>query len=494
MFLFSSVALAAPVVAPMAGAFVGVHAAGPNHELYESTEYRHQPLGASGVLGLRLGAHLLDLVVLEGEVGLGPTFASSGLFSAMRAQGGLLSPSLNGLRLGFLAGGGSLGLQSKALGRDLDYATHLGPVVTVDLSRSVAVRADARWMGSGRLGEGGIGGHTEVLLGLSLRRPPKVADRDGDGWADADDACPNDGELRNGYRDDDGCPDDLANVLVKVKNAEGDLMRNAAVKLNGELVGNSNRDGRISLPDLMPGTTISLQSEHPSLTMAPLDVDLQEGDNKVELILGWPPGTLVVTAKNLGGTPIRADVWAEGPDKQKWTLDASGQSEQVLPIGSYRVMLASEGYDAIIKIVDLPETVGPRTRVDAILRPQRIQIRDDQIVTLDPILFEKGSARVNTDSLGLIEAIAAVLVNHPEIEQVEVSGHASAEGTQISNMQLSQERVDEVKRMLVARGVRSRRLVATGYGESRPRADNTTAEGRRINRRVEFTVLRTTAK
>jgi outer membrane protein OmpA-like peptidoglycan-associated protein len=243
----------------------------------------------------------------------------------------------------------------------------------------------------------------------------------------------------------------------------------------------------------MPETTVQLSAAHEGLVGIPQDVVLQPGDNKVDLQLGWAPGTLVVAAKNLGGTPIQAQVWASGPEERRWTLDGNGRSEDVLPVGSWRIMLASEGYDAIIKVVELPDQVGPRGRIDAILRPQRIQLRDDEIVTLDPILFEKGSTAVTAESLGLIEAIAAVLVNNPEISLVEVSGHASAEGTQRSNLQLSQDRVDQVKKMLVARGVKPSRLVAQGYGESQPRADNTTPEGRRANRRVEFKVLRTDA-
>jgi outer membrane protein OmpA-like peptidoglycan-associated protein len=488
MVLFSTA-----LAAPMAGVFLGVHGAGPEHELYESTRFPHEPLGPAATVGARLGAHVWDWVLVEGEVGTGPTLRSRGLLTKARAHGGVLSPAWQGLRAGFLVGGGSLGLQSDALGTDVDYATHLGPLVTYDVSESLALRGDLRWLGSGRRGEGGIGGHTSATVGLSLRPRKRVPDTDGDGWSDAEDVCPNDAELRNGYRDEDGCPDDLADVRVKVLDAEGDLVRNAVVQLNGEPVGNANRDGRLVLPGLMPETTVQLSAAHEGLVGIPQDVVLQPGDNKVDLQLGWAPGTLVVAAKNLGGTPIQAQVWASGPEERRWTLDGNGRSEDVLPVGSWRIMLASEGYDAIIKVVELPDQVGPRGRIDAILRPQRIQLRDDEIVTLDPILFEKGSTAVTAESLGLIEAIAAVLVNNPEISLVEVSGHASAEGTQRSNLQLSQDRVDQVKKMLVARGVKPSRLVAQGYGESQPRADNTTPEGRRANRRVEFKVLRTDA-
>ena len=475
--------------APTVDAFVGAHVAGPNHELYVAREHDHRPLGTAPVIGARLGYELGELLFVEGEAMLGPALKPGGLFTAYGAHGGLRLPGDGLVVPGVLAGAGIIGVDSPNLGSDSDLAFHVGPMATVRVSDTLRLRGDVRYLLSGRLGEGGFGGHTEVLLGIHFTPRSAPKDTDGDGLPDDVDQCPANGELRNGYQDEDGCPDDLAEVWVKVKDAEGRLLSNAEVLVDGESVGRSNRDGRLTLTDRMPGTTVELRGVQEGLESIPLIVDLDEGENRVELLMGWEPGTLVVTAKNLGGTPLQAEVWAHGPTQEHWKLDATGVSESVVQPGPWRVMLASEGYDAIIKLVDLPEEVGPRGRVDAILRPQRIQLRDDEIVTLDPVLFNRGSTKLADTSFGLIEAIAAVLVNHPEIKQVEVAGHASAEGSTKSNMQLSQERVDEVKRMLVARGVSPSRLVAKGYGETQPRADNSTPDGRRRNRRVEFHVL-----
>ncbi|MCB9671314.1 MAG: OmpA family protein [Alphaproteobacteria bacterium] len=481
--------LFAAQAAPIAGGFVGAHLAGPNHELYRPADHEHAPLGASLLVGGRLGYIVADHLLLEVEGGLGPAVQAGGLITGFRAHGGLLGPEMAKVVPGLLAGGGTLGIASPTLGNDTDLAFHVGPMATYALTDTLSLRADVRYMVSGRVGLGGFAGHTEALVGLQFQQRAALPDLDGDTIPDAVDACPHDAELRNGYADEDGCPDDLSTVRIKVKNAEGDLMSNVAVQMNGEYMGNTNRDGRLTLPDLMPGSKVQLLPVFEGLEAEPLELMLEEGDNRVDLELGWAPGTLVITAKNLGGTPISAEVWLNGPTEEHWSLDAQGESERVFPVGHYRVMLASEGYDAIIKLVSLPETTGPRQRVDAILRPQRIQLRDDAIVTLDPVLFTRGSFELADASLGLIEAVAAVLVNHPEIKLVEVAGHASAEGTNISNQELSQKRVDEVKRMLVARGVDASRLTAKGYGETQPRADNTTTEGRRRNRRVEFHVL-----
>lgn len=474
--------------APTVGGFAGVHLAGPNHELYDPTEHEHDRLGASALVGARLGYEVADFVFVEGEVALGPALQASGLFTSYGAHAGLRTPGEAAVVPGILAGANILGVDSPLLGSDSDLAFHIGPMVTAQISETLAIRGDLRYLLSGRVGEGGMAGHTEALIGLQHRPRRPDPDTDGDGVLDTVDQCPANAELRNGYQDEDGCPDELAELTIKVKDAEGRLLSNVAIEVNGEVVGHSNRDGRLLLPDLTPGTVIHATGKHDGLIAESLETTLEEGDNRLEIVMGWEPGTLVVTAKNLGGTPLRAEVWAHGPKQLHWTLEATGRSERVLPTGHWRVMLASEGYDAIIKLVNLPDEVGPRGRVDAILRPQRIQLRDDEIVTLDPVLFARGSTKLADVSFGLIEAIAAVLVNHPEILKVEVAGHASAEGSTMSNLELSQKRVEEVKRMLVARGVSPERLLAKGYGETQPRGDNTTPEGRRRNRRVEFHV------
>ncbi|MNJ02860.1 Outer membrane porin F precursor [compost metagenome] len=69
-----------------------------------------------------------------------------------------------------------------------------------------------------------------------------------------------------------------------------------------------------------------------------------------------------------------------------------------------------------------------------------------------------------------------------------VEGHTDSVGPDAYNQKLSQRRADAVKQVLVQDGVEASRVSSVGYGESRPVADNSTAEGRAVNRRVEAQV------
>jgi len=71
---------------------------------------------------------------------------------------------------------------------------------------------------------------------------------------------------------------------------------------------------------------------------------------------------------------------------------------------------------------------------------------------------------------------------------LSINGHTDNTGDQAKNMILSQKRADAVKNYLESKGVDPQRLTAQGFGEAIPVADNSTAEGRAQNRRVEFKV------
>ncbi len=114
---------------------------------------------------------------------------------------------------------------------------------------------------------------------------------------------------------------------------------------------------------------------------------------------------------------------------------------------------------------------------------------------VDRVLFDSGEADLKPDGQAILRKVAAVLAAHPDLK-INVIGHtdnvpirASAHSRFATNWELSAARALAAVRFLSEKaGVEPRRLGAVGYGEFRPVADNSTAEGRSRNRRIEITV------
>ncbi|MGN0927369.1 OmpA family protein [Ectopseudomonas mendocina] len=108
-------------------------------------------------------------------------------------------------------------------------------------------------------------------------------------------------------------------------------------------------------------------------------------------------------------------------------------------------------------------------------------------VELD-VKFDFDKAQVKQESYGDIKALADFMKQYPQTSTV-VEGHTDSVGSDVYNQGLSERRASAVRDVLVNQyGVESGRVQAVGYGESRPVADNATADGRAINRRVEAEV------
>jgi outer membrane protein OmpA-like peptidoglycan-associated protein len=101
------------------------------------------------------------------------------------------------------------------------------------------------------------------------------------------------------------------------------------------------------------------------------------------------------------------------------------------------------------------------------------------------IHFDFGAASIRPATASMIADIAVTLKNNPTW-RLRINGHTDSIGGDAANLQLSAARADAVKAALVSRGISASRLEAAGLGESRPKADNGTLQGRALNRRVEL--------
>ncbi len=107
----------------------------------------------------------------------------------------------------------------------------------------------------------------------------------------------------------------------------------------------------------------------------------------------------------------------------------------------------------------------------------------------ESIAFNSGSATLTQGSYKALDAVAQLMKENAEIS-LSLSGYTDSSGNAESNLRLSKERAGAVKRYLVSQGIDEGRLRAQGFGIANPRADNNTAEGRALNRRVEMEIVR----
>ena len=151
----------------------------------------------------------------------------------------------------------------------------------------------------------------------------------------------------------------------------------------------------------------------------------------------------------------------------------------------YGMFISKPGY-LFQSLVVKPDSTedGEGKKQDAWLEP----IRSGASIVLNNIFFESGKADLLTDSQIELRKIGRLLSLNPNLK-IEISGHTDHVGSDADNLALSQKRAQAVVANLVKQGIAKPRLLAKGYGETRPLNDNASEDKRLVNRRIEFRVL-----
>ena len=108
------------------------------------------------------------------------------------------------------------------------------------------------------------------------------------------------------------------------------------------------------------------------------------------------------------------------------------------------------------------------------------------------VTFASNSSALQPNFFGVLTSVGKVLTEYDKTV-VEVAGHTDSTGSDSHNMALSQRRANTVGEYLYTQGIMDQRIITIGMGEHHPVADNSTPEGRELNRRVEITLVPVTA-
>jgi len=157
-----------------------------------------------------------------------------------------------------------------------------------------------------------------------------------------------------------------------------------------------------------------------------------------------------------------------------------------LPPGkNYGIAVESEGYLFHSENFVIPST----NNVDKIERTIQLNPKSSgSKVVLNNVFFSSGKSVLKRESKTELQRLLQFLNENPSIK-IEISGFTDNVGTPSSNLKLSNERALAVKNYLIKRGIGKGRLIAKGYGEKQPIAENKTEDGRQKNRRTEFKIL-----
>ena len=251
--------------------------------------------------------------------------------------------------------------------------------------------------------------------------PPRPGDRDGDGITDDVDRCPDDPEDRDGHADEDGCPEQ--------EDTDGDGLQDVDDSCPIEP---EDRDDYLDT-DGCPEIDNDFDQVHD---------DVDQCDNE--------------------------------PEDRDGTSDSDGCPDP------------DNDHDTFPDLTDrCPNEPGIEAEQGCPRVYQDVEVTSTGIVIHQQIFFEFNRAVIRPQSFPILDTVAQVLRDFPDIT-IEVQGHTDSRGNDAFNMRLSQQRADAVRQYLVNQGIASARLTSQGYGETMPIESNATTEGRALNRRVEF--------
>ncbi len=419
----------------------------------------YMPIGLAVVVPVGLPTGASRDYLGEGGVTVTPTLAVEYSDASIHTRAYKFRVALNG---GYRLRGAAR-LRDVNVGNELVYAAALGyhPIDPLEImaefhgtsygARGAQNPAEAllgakvligRWValnvGGGTAVIGGIGAPDYRLYGGVTVAPsfdPDARDSDNDRLSDGVDKCPKDAEDLDGYQDDDGCP---------------------------EL--DNDADGREDAVDKCP--------DDPEDDDGYLDNDgCPDGDNDKD------------------GVDDTADRCPDQAETKNGFDDEDGCPDDK-PVedsdgDGFKDDVDRCPYDA----EDLNGFEDEDGCPDDRLKNARVVVTQSSIKINDVIYFDLAKATIQDRSFDLLDELAKVIVDHPEIKKLRVEGHTDNTGDDLSNLKLSQARAESVVAYLKGHGVEGSRLDAAGFGEMRPIATNDSEDGRAQNRRVEFIIV-----
>ncbi|HET8855090.1 MAG TPA: OmpA family protein [Salinimicrobium sp.] len=150
----------------------------------------------------------------------------------------------------------------------------------------------------------------------------------------------------------------------------------------------------------------------------------------------------------------------------------------------YKLKVSAEGFLAVEQKIDESKVFEGALEQNFYLTP----LEEGATFQIDNVLFERGTASLVDSSYLELDKVVEMMTENPELK-IEIGGHTDNQGDARLNLRLSEQRVGTVVNYLIEKGIEKNRIVGKGYGGTKPIASNRSENTRKLNRRVEFTIL-----
>jgi len=236
-----------------------------------------------------------------------------------------------------------------------------------------------------------------------------------------------------------------------------------------------------------------VEEEEPVFVTEMPENTMPSGDVEETVTIETADSTITVSGLVVSETdnqPINAQLTfmpGQGNDISGTVSDkTNGSFEIKLPhTDNYLVKIEAQGFLNTEENLFLAGKTGNSFSQNFILTPLEV----GRTFRLDNVLFQRGTTNLVDSSYVELDKVIEMMNQNPGIE-IELGGHTDNRGAARANLKLSQERVDKVKQYLVENGIDDDRIEGKGYGSLKPIASNKNETTRKLNRRVEFTILK----
>ena len=150
----------------------------------------------------------------------------------------------------------------------------------------------------------------------------------------------------------------------------------------------------------------------------------------------------------------------------------------------YYITADAEGYITGTALVDPKDIDSTRKVIRDI-----VMTKKGEAIILDHLIFQQGKAVIDPQSFPGLDEVVAMMKDNTKME-IQLEGHTDNQGNPAKNMDLSEQRVENVKKYLASKGIDKGRIKTKAFGGTKPLLNANTPEARIKNRRVEMRILK----